>query len=245
MTINLSNKTFLAASLLVSAFPLSSMAHDDHLHGHIHGQTNYEGMLLELEGGKTTNGDSLVAWEVDGWMGDEYNKLGLKSEGSREDGHLEEAEVWALYSRNISRTWDLQLGWRFDFKPHSLNQLLFGLDGLTSQHIETQVHLFVSEDGDVSARAHFEKDFFIHEQLILEPSLEANVYFQDVQEQEVGAGLSSIEGGLQLRYAYSKNFSPFIRVAFEQKFGKTSSYAKAMGERNREASATIGFRFLF
>src|SRR3546814_8260990 len=45
-------------------------------------------------------GEHAYAWDAQGWIGTDYDKLFLKSEGEQPlDGQLEEAEVQLLYSR--------------------------------------------------------------------------------------------------------------------------------------------------
>src|SRR3546814_17982647 len=63
-------------------------------------------------------GEDLYAWDAQGWVGTDYDKLFLKSEGEYVlEGEWEKAEVQVLYSRLISDFFDVQAGLRYDFEP--------------------------------------------------------------------------------------------------------------------------------
>ncbi|NIQ93387.1 MAG: copper resistance protein B, partial [Desulfuromonadales bacterium] len=94
-----------------------------------------------------------LLWDVQGWVGDDYHKLYLESEGeirADEDDTVEEAEVELLYSRNIDKFWDLQLGVRHDFEPRPQRTFAaLGVQGLAPQWLEVDATAYLSEDGDV------------------------------------------------------------------------------------------------
>ena len=52
---------------------------------------------------RTGNGSSTYRWDGEGWYGNNLNRAWFKSEGDRNAGTSEEAEVQALYSRAIMR----------------------------------------------------------------------------------------------------------------------------------------------
>src|SRR5690606_23382107 len=147
---------------------------------------------------------------------DEY-KLWIKSEGERNDGKMESAEFWAMYSRNISTCWDAQAGIGYDNKPKSTTYLTMGFDGLAPYWFETEAHLFVGQHGDVTARLHGENDFLITQKLILQPYAEINLAAQDIHEQDIGAGITDGQIGLQTRYEFTKKFAPYVDVHYGHK----------------------------
>lgn len=213
--------------------------------GDEHGGAVYHAFRLETGVGGTDDGAGLADWDFDGWIGTDENKLWLKSEGERENGVTHQAEFWAMYSRNIGTFWDAQIGIRHDTQPDSLTYGVIGFEGLAPYFFETEAHLFVSEDGDVSARIRQENEFLITQKLITQPYVEANLFAQDVPELEVGAGLSSAELGLQTRYEFTRAFAPYIDVKYERKFGETSSIAKSNGEDNDAVVGTVGVKWMF
>ncbi len=209
-----------------------------------HGGGIFHMFRLETDVGMN-KGDAVQSWDLDGWIGTDENKLWLKSEGERNDGKLESAEFWALYSRNIATFWDAQAGVRYDNKPESTTYLTLGFNGLAPYWFETEAHLFISEHGDVSARLREENDFLITQKLILQPYVEVNLFAQDVHEQDVGAGIADGQIGLQTRYEFTKKFAPYVDVHYGRKFGETASIARSNGEDKDELVGAVGLRLMF
>lgn len=243
-------KIMLIACSLMLPLAQPALAADD-MHDmsaemqHEHGGGTFHMFRLETEIGSTDTGDTVAGWDFDGWVGTDENKLWLKSEGEHTDGTLESTEFWALYSRNIATFWDAQTGIRYDSAPDSTAYLTLGVNGLAPYYFETEAHMFVSDQGDVSARLREENDFLITQKLIVQPYLEANLFAQDVPEQDVGAGLSDAQIGLQTRYEFTRKFAPYVDVHYGRKFGETASIAESHGEDKDELVGTVGLRLMF
>lgn len=223
----------------------SNLAFADESHKSEHGGQVFHAFRLETDVGSSRDG-TLYTWDFDGWIGTDENKLWLKSEGEKEDGKTtEQAEFWAMYSRNVATFWDAQIGVRFDEQPNSTTYFVAGVEGLAPYFFETEAHLFVSEDGDVTARLRQENDFLITQKLITQPYVEVNFSAQDVPEQEIGAGLTSGEFGIQTRYEITRKFAPYVDLRYERKFGETSAIARKDGENRDNAVASVGLRLMF
>lgn len=209
-----------------------------------HGGQVFHMFRLEADYGASQE-NPVASWDLDGWIGTDENKLWLKSEGEAEDGETGQAEFWALYSRNVATFWDAQIGIRHDTQPESTTYLAVGFDGLAPYFFETEAHLFLSDEGDVSARLRQETDLLITQCLIAQPYLEANFYAQDIEDQEIGAGLANAEIGLQMRYEITRKFAPYIDIRYERLFGETSSITKRQGGDNDDVIASLGLRLMF
>ncbi len=233
-----------AALFLTLSNPALAQEHHESSGDHPHGSEAYHMFKLETGYGAGQEGP-VASWDFDGWYGTDENKLWLKSEGENSDGTLEKAEFWAMYSRNVSTFWDVQGGIRHDIQPHSTSYAVLGVEGLAPYFFETEAHLFVSDEGDITARVRQENDFLVTQRLILQPYAELNLSAQDVDEQEVGAGFTDGEIGLQTRYEITRKFAPYVDVRYERKFGETSSMAKSNGEDNDNLVAGVGLRLMF
>jgi copper resistance protein B len=235
-------KILLAIGLLNSFLLQPAFAADEH-NGE-HGGAIYHAFTLETEYGGSDNG-TVAGWDIEGWIGGDYNKLAIKSEGEYEDDSLGSTEFWGMYSRNAAPFWDFQVGLRHDTQPTSTTYAVLGFEGLAPQFFETEAHLFLSDEGDVTARVRQENDFLVTQRLILQPYAELNLSAQDVEEQEIGAGFVDGEIGLQTRYEITRKFAPYVDVRYERKFGETSSIAKSNGEDNDNFVASAGLRLMF
>jgi len=189
--------------------------------------------------------DGQFTWDIDGWVGGDYERVWLRSEGEVLDREVENAEAQLYYGWNVATFWDALVGLRQDFEPEGETYVAASVVGLMPYFFETEASLFVSFNGDVSLRLEQSFDLVITQQLIAEPYLEANLFAQDVPEREIGAGLSDIELGVQLRYEIVRKFAPYLDLAWERKVGQTANLARAAGDDPDEITARLGLRFWF
>lgn len=230
-------------SFLLCLLPICAQAASPE-HQHEHGGQIFHAFRLETEMSDGPTG-ARTAWDLDGWIGGDENKLWLKSEGEAERGDVESAEFWALYSRNIAEFWDAQIGLRHDAESYETTYLTVGFMGLAPYFFETDAHLFISTEGDVSARLREENDFLLTQELIIQPYAELNLAAQDVPEQNLGAGFTDAQIGLQTRYEISRKFAPYVDIHYERKLGETSSLTKRAGEDTNALVLAGGLRLMF
>ena len=207
------------------------------------------GMLLgeRLEYG-ADDGDEYLLWDFQGWLGGDMHRLWIKTEGEyeMEPGRLEEGEIQALYSRAISPYFDLQAGVRHDFEPGpSRSYAVLGVQGLAPYWFELDSALFVSEDGDLSARVEVEYEILLTQRLIAQPRAELQIAAQEVAELGIGSGLSTVDLGLRLRYEIRREFAPYVGVSWTELVGATADLARAAGEATSSKSVVVGLRFWY
>lgn len=195
---------------------------------------------------QTQEGADVLLWDAEGWVGGDYHKLWLKSEGEMSRGHAEEAEIQALYARAIAPFWNLQIGARHDIQPSpSRTFAVFGIEGFAPLWFEVDAASFISVDGDVSFRAKAEYDLLLTQRLILQPRMEANIAIQDAHKWGVGEGMNDVELGLRLRYEIRREFAPYIGVSWSRKIGETATLARDEGENTDMVSLAAGLRIWF
>lgn len=215
----------------------------------MHKGGTYHHFVLETDLSRKHGADTR-AWDLDGWIGGDRNRLWLKSEGDINDGKAEKAEVWALYGRNIATYWDAQAGMRYDVKPdrpgaRAHAYLTAGVTGLAPYWFETEAHLFVRDDGAVSARLRQENAWLLTQRLIMKPRLEVNFNTRKDAIEGLGTGITDASLGLQTRYEFRREFAPYIDVTYRQKYGGTADYARARGEKPDETRVSVGIRWMF
>ncbi len=204
--------------------------------------------MLKIDQLETRNTDGPDPLVLDGqfWIGRDLDKLWFKTEIERVDGATEEAELQALYSRAIAPYWDMQFGWRGDFRPKpERNWLSVGVQGLAPYFFEVDAALFVGESGRSAARLEAEYEFMFTQRLVLSPEIEINLYGKDDPAVGIGSGLSDIEAGLRLRYEIRREFAPYIGINWSRKFGNTADFAKADGEDIEDTQIVAGIRLWF
>lgn len=242
-----------AVACLALAEPVQAqMAPDDAhpampSHNSVHGGQLYGQILVEQLEYRFQDGKDVMAWDAQAWYGGDYEKIRLKSEGAFKSGDgVADAEVQLLYSRLVGYYWDIQAGIRHDFRPEpSRSYGVIGLQGLAPGFFEIDLNGFVSERGDLSARLKAEFDLLITQRLILQPKAELNIAAQDVPELAIAQGLNDLELGLRLRYEASREFAPYLGVAWHRKLGETAGLARRHGEDVDELAGLVGVRFWF
>jgi copper resistance protein B len=201
-------------------------------------------MLEQLEV-HDADGSQPLTWEGEAWIGKDINKLWLKTEGERVSGNTEELEVQALYSRAVAPYWDVQLGIRKDFKPVGREWGVIGLKGLAPYFFETDIALFVGDNGRTAARVQAEYELLLTQKTILTPEIEVNLYGKNDSEMRTGSGLSDITVGLRLRHEFKREFAPYIGVEWSKKLGNTADFARDDGEDVSDTQLVAGIRAWF
>lgn len=212
-----------------------------------HGGQKFLQVMANIAEVQVRNGRDGYEWQADGWYGGDINRLWIKTEGDGEFGRpLERAEVQALYSRAISPYFNLQGGVRYDLKPDpSRAYAAVGVEGLAPSFFDVEGTLFLSNKGELMARAEGYYDQRITQRLILQPRAEINFAAQSSREIGVGAGLSDAELGLRLRYDIRREFAPYVGVQYRRAFGRTRDYLRDGGESARSWSLLTGIRAWF
>lgn len=181
-----------------------------------------------------------------GWIGGDYNRLWLKSEGEkRYSGALEDTDVQVLYGRLISPFWDFQGGARyFRARPGapSRGSAVIGVQGLAPYWFEVEAAAFISHKGEVSSRLEAEYDLRLTQRLIAQPRAEVNLAVQSVRELGIGRGFNDGEFGLRLRYEIRREFAPYAGIVWTSRFGQTADFARREGEPVRNLGLVLGIR---
>lgn len=192
-----------------------------------------------------------LEYDAKAWIGNDYNRLWLKAEGTHATGGeaagVGGVEAQALFSRLIAPFWEIQGGVRYDgfYGTGSGDGRAFlavGLEGLAPYWFEVEPFLFVSQDGDVSARLEASYELLFTQRLVLQPDLEVNVAFQDVPEYGVGSGFNDLELGLRLRYEVRREVAPYVGFTWHRRLGQTADLARALGEETGESALLAGIR---
>jgi len=194
----------------------------------------------ELEG-RFNGSNTEFRWEGQGWVGTDYDKLWIKSEGKLQgNGTLDDGQQQFLYGRSVTTYFDLQGGLRSDIDSRpTRNWAAFGIQGLAPYFFDLELTGYVSGEGHLAGKLEASYDLLLTQRLILQPQIEVNLYSKADPARLVGAGFSDIDTGLRLRYEFTRNFAPYLGVVYEGKFGQTASYARRTGD------STGDFRFVF
>lgn len=209
-----------------------------------HDTITYWMVRLEADYGRGDGAD-VWGWDAEAWIGGDRSKFRHTTTGEGHDGAASKAEIEALYSVPISDFFEAKAGLRYDIEPDGRFYLTAGVFGLAPYFFETDAALYLSEDGDLSARFSQEFDLLLTQTLVLTPEVEIEAFAEDVPEIGVGAGFSSVTAELTLRWEITRKVAPFIRLEYERALGETAGIARAAGEDVEETSVRAGLRVWF
>ncbi len=212
-----------------------------------HGGQKLSQVMFNIAEAQFRKGRDGFEWDGEGWYGGDIDRLWVKSEGDGAFGRsVEKAEVQALYSRAVGPYFNLQGGVRYDFKPNpSRAYAVLAVEGLAPSFFDIEGSLFLSNRGELMARAEGWYDQRITQRLILQPRAEVNFAAQSTRKIGIGSGLSDAEIGLRLRYDIRRQFAPYVGVQYRQAFGDTRKYLREAGEDPGGWSLLTGVRMWF
>jgi copper resistance protein B len=211
--------------------------HDDAVHYYV--------LFDQLEW-QTGNGVTAGSWDNKGWIGKDVNRFWFRTEGEAGDGDLDEAQAHALFGRAIHRWWDIVVGVRQDFRPGPQRTwAAVGIQGLAPYWFEIEATAYIGQAGRTHVRVETEYELLFTNRLILQPLVELEIYGKSDPERGIGAGLSSGEAGLRLRYELRRELAPYLGVMWNRKFFGTADFAEAAGRDTDGAKLALGVRVWF
>ena len=199
-----------------------------------------------------TGSNSDYRWDVEGWYGGDYNRLWFKSEGQQDTALKPDYDMdfQLLYGRFLGKYYDLQVGGRMEtqsFRGGNVTRGLgvIGLQGIVPYNYEFESALFIAQNGAVSARLSYTKDFLLTQRLILQGRFQTNLAVQRVEEFTTGSGLNNVEFGMRLRYEVHRKFAPYLGLSFDRSFGETATLVRQQGGNPSQVRLVVGLRAWF
>ena len=217
------------------------------LEGHaVHDRAMHSYVLFDQLELQSTAGDTAVALDSKGWIGQERDRLWFRVEGDGDTGRVDESRVHLLYGRQISRWWDAVGGVRQDFRPGPAQTwAAVGLQGLAPYWFEIEATGYVGAGGRTHARFEVEYELLLTNRLVAQPLAEIELFGQSDPERGIGAGLSTTDVGLRLRYEFKRELAPYVGIVWRNKWGKTADFAETTGEDAGGPRFVTGVRLWF
>ncbi len=249
------SKAFTVAFLIIAAsalVPVASAEEESDWPQPVEDNQVFSFLLIEQLEFRNVTGMNMMRWDVQGWVGTDTNKFWFKTEGEANVSGpgAGDGEIQLLYSRMIAPFWDVQAGIRYDRTfgagaDQDRGFLVFGFQGLAPYKFEVEPVLFISQDGDVSARFTATYDLLFSQKVVLQPRFETNFAVQRVPAFDVGKGLNDLQIGMRLRYEIKREFAPYIGFSWFHRFGDTAAIVRGKGEKPNYFTAVFGLRMWF
>jgi copper resistance protein B len=176
--------------------------------------------MFKLDQFERAFGDGAATqWEAEAWIGHDFDKLWLRSEGERENGATD-ARIEAFWDHAFASYWDWQLGVRHDAgSGPERDWAAFGVQGIAPYWFEVEATAYLGESGRSALRLRAEYELLLTQRLILQPEVEANLYGRSDAPRGVADGLSDAAVGLRLRYEIRRQFAPYVGVVWTHRNG--------------------------
>jgi copper resistance protein B len=200
-----------------------------------------------LEYRANSKGSNTFVWDAVGWLGGDYNRLWVKTEG-REDlsrGNRGEGDLQLLYGRLIAPFWDFQIGVRAkenldsDFKDPRTYAVI-GVQGIAPGNFNVEPAIYISDAGEVSGELTVSDDIYLTQRLVLQPRFQGEFSLQGDKRFDTGEGVTETDIGLRLRYEIRREIAPYIGVSWLRKYGETSNILRLQRETTESVSFVAG-----
>lgn len=213
------------------------------VHGHsVHDTTVHAFVLIDqLEW--LPSGNDAINWDTRGWVGRDRDRLRWRAEGAREGDAFTHGDAHVLYGRAISRWWDAVAGIRQDFAPGAAQTwAAFGVQGLAPYRFEVEATAYVGAGGRTHVKLETEYELLLTNHLVLQPLVEVGISGKADPRRHLGAGLTSIESGVRLRYEFTREVAPYVGVTRSQLFFGTADEARRRGANVSHTALVVGVR---
>lgn len=232
----------IVVAWLAAARPASAQVMDQMVHGLL---------LMDQVEHRSSPGRSPVAWDVVGWLGGDFNRLWVRSSGTRSTANGEaDVETGVFLGRLVAPFWDLLVGVQVEHRTgdgerHTRTSGVLSLEGLAPYWFELEPSLVVTGSGQVSAELAASYDVFVTQRLIAQPRLDLRVATREAHDFGVGVGLNDTSLAFRLRYEIRREFAPYVGVRLHRSYGGTAELARAAGEPTRGTTLVAGVRAWF
>lgn len=169
-------------------------------------------------------------WHADGWIGDDKNRVLLKTEGAHAHGLVSSDLTQVLYGRSVTESWFLELGAAHTGAPGpAQNWLALTAEGELPLSIDSEWMLFFGKNNLAWLRTQFETAVPVSGAWEFVPKLELNFYTKNDPANEIGSGFSNSELSLRLAYHLDRNVRGYVGYSRFQTYGNTATRTRIGG----------------
>ena len=211
-----------------------------------HGSSVTAFVLVDrLEWTGASPGAGLVV-DANGWIGGDIDRLWFRSHASGGADRDSTGRAEVFYGRAVARWWDVVVGVRQDVGAGPARTWAgVGVQGLAPFWFDVRAMAYVGAAGRVHVRFDADYDLLITNRLVLQPTASLDVRAGHDPDRRLGAGWSSVESGVRLRYELRRELAPYAGVTWQRALGSTAAIARDAGSAVSETQIVVGVRVWF
>jgi len=180
------------------------------------------------------------------WIGGDRDRLWLRVAGAAENTRVTDAQVHVLFGRRLLRWWDVVGGVRQDLQPGDAQTwAVAGIQGLAPYWFDIEMFGYVGSFGRTQARVEVKYELLITNRLVLQPLVGFHFAGHAVPDRALGAGLTTTDAGLRLRYEFRREAAPYVGVNWHRLYGGTAAIAEDAGEPDARTEIVAGVQIWF
>ena len=212
----------------------------------MHDSAIHHQILFDQLGYQRVRRVSGMHWDMSGWVGTDFDRLFVRSEGQRIRGAWDDVRIEAAWRHAVGRYWNTLLGMRTDVgSGPSRYWGMVGVQGTMPWFIDVSAMAYAGPSGRTALWTRAEYNWRFTQRLILTPELEVNVYGKRDVARDIGEGLSDMTASLRLRYEVTRKFAPYVGLTWQRQIGATAAMARGNGNAVNDVGIEAGVRFWF
>jgi len=191
--------------------------------------------------------EDAVNFEIEGWYGDDSNRLRVRTEGSvatKNDKDIESLSSLA-YWQPLSIFWNGEAGIAYNTE-NDKSALMAGIVGTAPYFIETDARAYVYTDGQVQLDLGAEYEWRLDQHWVVIPEAELTVFSKDDTDNNITKGFNELETEVRLTYEMlSRQLSPYVGFSYETALSDARDLRRQNNKDVDTSSVTAGVKFWF
>ena len=188
-----------------------------------------------------------INFEIEGWYGDDSNRLRLRTEGSaqtKDDKEIDSLSSLA-YWKPLSIFWNGEAGVAYNTE-NDKPALMAGIVGTMPYFIETDARAYLYTDGQVQLDLGAEYEWRLTQRWVVIPEVGLTAFSKEDNDNGIAKGFNDLDVEVRLTYeTLNRQLAPYVGVSYETALGNTRDLRRQDNESVDDSSLTAGVRFWF
>ena len=191
--------------------------------------------------------DDQINFEVEGWYGDDSNRLRLRTEGSaqtKDDKEIDSLTSLA-YWKPFSIFWNGEAGVAYNTE-NDKSAVMAGIVGTAPYFIETDARAYLYTDGQVQLDLGAEYEWRLDQHWVVIPEVGLTAFSKEDADNNIAKGFNEMEAEVRLTYEMlSRQLAPYVGFSYESALGNARDLRRQENEAVDSSSVTAGLKFWF